>query len=51
MRTFNDNAGRAWTVQINIQAITRIRDLARVHPLDEAAPNLPLNPPPAASPC
>lgn len=28
MRTFTDNAGRTWTVQINVAAIKRVRGLA-----------------------
>jgi len=30
MRTFSDNAGRTWTVQVNVNAIKRVRDLAKV---------------------
>lgn len=30
MRRFNDNAGRSWAVQINLQAIERVRDLTQV---------------------
>jgi hypothetical protein len=34
MRTFADNAGRTWTVQINVDAIKRVRDLAKVNLLE-----------------
>jgi len=34
MKTFNDNAGRTWTVQINVDAIKRVRDLATVNLLE-----------------
>lgn len=34
MRTFKDNAGRDWTVAINVNAIKRVRDLAKVNLLD-----------------
>ncbi|NJL32244.1 MAG: hypothetical protein HC898_11855 [Phycisphaerales bacterium] len=34
MKTFIDNAGRTWTVQINVDAIKRVRDLARVNLLE-----------------
>ena len=34
MKTFNDNAGRSWTVQINVDAIKRVRDLAQVNLLE-----------------
>lgn len=30
MRTFTDNAGRTWTVQINVAAVKRVRGLAGV---------------------
>src|ERR1043165_2163580 len=30
MHTFKDNAGRTWTVAINVDAIKRVRDLAKV---------------------
>jgi hypothetical protein len=34
MKTFKDNAGRSWTVQVNVDAIKRVRDLAQVNLLD-----------------
>ena len=34
MKTFTDNAGRAWTVTINVDAIKRVRTLAQVNLLD-----------------
>lgn len=34
MKTFNDNAGRSWTVQVNVDAIKRVRDLAQVNLLE-----------------
>jgi hypothetical protein len=34
MRTFCDNAARTWTVQINVDAIKRVRDLAQVNLLE-----------------
>lgn len=34
MKTFNDNAARSWTVQINVDAIKRVRDLAQVNLLE-----------------
>ena len=34
MKTFGDNAGRTWTVQINVDAIKRVRDLAEVNLLE-----------------
>jgi hypothetical protein len=34
MRTFNDNAARSWTVQINVDAIKRVRDLVKVNLLE-----------------
>jgi len=30
IKTFTDNAGRTWTVQVNVDAIKRVRDLAKV---------------------
>lgn len=30
MKTFNDNAGRVWTVCVNVDAIKRVRSLAQV---------------------
>lgn len=34
MKTFNDNAGRSWTVQVNVDAVKRVRDLAQVNLLE-----------------
>jgi hypothetical protein len=34
MKTFADNAGRTWTLQINVDAIKRVRDLAQVNLLE-----------------
>lgn len=34
MKTFNDNAGRSWTIQINVDAIKRVRDLVSVNLLE-----------------
>jgi hypothetical protein len=34
MKTFSDNAGRTWTVQVNVDAIKRVRDLAQVNLLE-----------------
>lgn len=34
MKTFIDNAGRTWTVQVNVDAIRRVRDLAQVNLLE-----------------
>lgn len=34
MKTFNDNAARSWTVQVNLDAIKRVRDLAQVNLLE-----------------
>lgn len=34
MRTFNDNAARGWTVQVNVDAVKRVRDLAQVNLLE-----------------
>ena len=34
MKSFNDNAGRTWTVQINVDAIKRVRDLVNVNLLE-----------------
>ena len=34
MKTFVDNAGRTWTVQVNVDAIRRVRDLANVNLLE-----------------
>lgn len=34
MKTFADNAGRIWTVQVNVDAIRRVRDLAKVDLLE-----------------
>lgn len=34
MRTFNDNAGRTWTVAINVDAMKRVRSLCDVDLMD-----------------
>jgi len=34
MKTFNDNAGRTWTITINVDAIKRVRGLLQVNLLD-----------------
>ena len=34
MKTFVDNAGRTWTVQVNVDAVRRVRDLAGVNLLE-----------------
>ena len=34
MKTFNDNAARSWIVQVNVDAIKRVRDLAQVNLLE-----------------
>ena len=34
MKTFVDNAGRTWTVTINVDAIKRVRDLVQVNLLE-----------------
>lgn len=34
MKTFTDNAGRTWSVQVNVEAIKRVRDLCGVNLLD-----------------
>lgn len=34
MKTFSDNAGRAWTVTINVECIKRVRTLLHVNLLD-----------------
>ena len=34
MKTFNDNAARSWTVQVNVDAIKRVRDLTQVNLLE-----------------
>jgi hypothetical protein len=34
MKTFTDNAGRTWTVQINVETIKRVRDLAQLNLLE-----------------
>jgi hypothetical protein len=36
MKTFKDNAGRTWTIAINVNAIKRVRDLAKVNLLEAA---------------
>lgn len=34
MKTFNDNAGRSWNVEVNVAAIKRVRSLASVNLLE-----------------
>jgi hypothetical protein len=34
MKTFNDNAGRSWNVEVNVAAIKRVRGLTQVNLLD-----------------
>lgn len=34
MKTFNDNAGRTWTVSINVDAIKRVRSLLQINLLE-----------------
>src|SRR5262245_53265230 len=34
MKTFNDNAGRLWNVEVNVAAIKRVRGLAQVNLLE-----------------
>ncbi len=34
MKTFIDNAGRTWTIQVNVDVIRRVRDLAHVNLLE-----------------
>lgn len=34
MKTFVDNAGRTWTVQVNVEAIKRVRELLSVNLLE-----------------
>jgi hypothetical protein len=34
MKTFTDNAGRTWTVQINVDAIKRVRELVQINLLE-----------------
>jgi len=40
MKTFSDNAGRTWTVQIDVAAIKRVRSLIDVDLLDAVDGNL-----------
>jgi len=37
MKTFNDNAGRTWTVSINVDAIKRVKGLLDINLLDVAS--------------
>ena len=30
MRTFTDNAGRTWTIQVNVTAVKRVRGLVGI---------------------
>jgi hypothetical protein len=34
MRTFNDNAGRTWTLAINVDAVRRVRSIVNVDLLE-----------------
>ncbi len=34
MKTFIDNAGRTWTIQVNVEVIRRVRDLVKVNLLE-----------------
>ncbi len=34
MKTFVDNAGRTWTIQVNVDVIRRVRDLVKVNLLE-----------------
>jgi len=34
MKTFSDNAGRIWTIAVNIGSVKRVRDLAKVNLLE-----------------
>jgi hypothetical protein len=34
MKTFTDNAGRTWTIAVNVDAIKRVRDLVQVNLLE-----------------
>ena len=34
MRTFNDNAGRTWTLTINVDAVRRVRSIVNVDLLE-----------------
>jgi hypothetical protein len=34
MKTFIDNAGRTWTIQVNVDVIRRVRDLVKVNLLE-----------------
>jgi hypothetical protein len=34
MKTFIDNAGRRWTIQVNVDVIRRVRDLVKVNLLE-----------------
>jgi hypothetical protein len=40
MKTFTDNAGRTWTLVINVDAIRRVRSLAGVNLMDAVDGNL-----------
>lgn len=37
MKTFNDNAGRTWTVAVNVDAIKRVKGLTDINLLDVAS--------------
>ncbi|HOF17723.1 MAG TPA: hypothetical protein PK082_02345 [Phycisphaerae bacterium] len=40
MKTFTDNAGRSWTVEVNVAAVKRVRGLLDVDLLDAAGSKL-----------
>ena len=42
MRTFQDNAGRTWTVALNVWTVKKVRDLLGVDLLDLCGPSTPL---------
>ena len=44
MRTFQDNAGRTWTVTLNIWAVKKVRDLLGVDLLDLSGSGRTINP-------
>ena len=37
MRTFRDNVGREWFIDINVGAVKRVRDLAKIDLADRDA--------------
>jgi hypothetical protein len=40
MRCFKDNAGRSWTIQINVDTIKRVRDLLKINLVEILTSNL-----------